>query len=241
MRITLLELPASWGDPAGVLAHVDAELSRGGEADLVLLPEASLTGYVSEAGDFDLSRFAERADGATARALSDLARRHRVNLVAPLVLAGDGGTIFNAMAAFDRDGKPIFTYRKRHPWFPETWATPGPEPAPVVEIDDLRVTIATCYDVHFLEEDAAAALDEADLLLFPSAWVEHPDSRPAMLRELAQRHRIAVANANWAPGVVAIAGQGSSSILDASGAVLARARRSSGAARVEATVARAKR
>ena len=221
MRVTVLELPASWGDPQAALAAVGSELERGPATDLVLLPEASLTGYVSEAGAFDLASFAEPIDGPTARAMAALARRHRVHLVAPLVLAEDG-LHYNAMVGFDRDGAPSFTYRKRHPWFPETWAAAGPLPAPTVAIEGVRVTIAVCFDVHFLAEDAADALDAADLLLFPSAWVEEEDSRASMLGALARRHRIAVANANWGPGVVRIAGQGGSSILDAAGSVLAR-------------------
>ena len=220
LRVTVLELPASWGDPEAALALVSRELERGPATDLVVLPEASLTGYVSEAGSFDLAPFAEPIEGPTARATAALARRHRVNLVAPLVLA-ENGRFFNAMVAFDRVGEPIFTYRKRHPWFPETWAAAGEVAAPTVDIDGTRVTIAVCFDVHFLEEDAADALDASDLLLFPSAWVEEEDSRPKMLAALARRHRIAIANANWGAGVVRIAGQGGSSILDARGEVLA--------------------
>lgn len=220
LRVTVLELPATWGDPRGALASVAAELERGAATDLVLLPEASLTGYVSGEGSFDLTALAEPIDGPTARAVGALARRHRVHLVAPLVLA-EGGCHYNAMVGFDRDGEPSFTYRKRHPWFPETWATAGALPAPVVDIEGTRVTIAVCFDVHFLEEDAAVALDAADLLLFPSAWVEEEDSRPAMLAALARRHRIAVANANWGAGLVRIAGQGGSSILSDAGDVLA--------------------
>ena len=220
LRVTVLELPATWGDPRAALATVASELERGPATDLVLLPEASLTGYVSPAGVFDLAAFAEPLDGPTARAVAGLAKRHRVHVVAPLVLA-EGGRHYNAMVAFDRDGEPVFTYRKRHPWFPETWASPGELAAPVVDIEGTRVTIAVCFDVHFLEEDATEALDAADLLLFPSAWVEEEDSRPTMLAALARRHRIAVANANWGPGVVRIAGQGRSSIYGAGGDVLA--------------------
>jgi predicted amidohydrolase len=231
LRVTVLELPATWGDPAGALAVVDAELDRGPETDLVLLPEASLTGYVSSRGDFDLTPFAEPEGGPTARAIADLARRRRVNLVAPLVLCegedgGDGDKsagkrCLNAMVAFDRRGEPLFVYRKRHPWIPETWATAGTEPAPVVDIEGMQVTIAVCYDLHFLDEDAADALRRADVLLFPSAWVESPDSRPAHLIELAMRYRVAVVNANWAPGVVRVPGQGNSLIISARGDVLA--------------------
>lgn len=219
-RVTVLELPASWGDPRAALARVDRELQQGPPTDLVLLPEASLTGYVSGAGEFDLAAFGEPADGPTARAIAELARRHRANVVAPLVLA-EAGHVYNAMAAFDRDGEPIFTYRKRHPWIPETWASPGPHPAPIVEIEGLRVTVAICYDVHFLADEAESALDESDLLLFPSAWVEEEDSRPVVLGDLARRHGIAIANANWGPGIVRVPGQGSSSILGADGRVLA--------------------
>jgi predicted amidohydrolase len=224
LRVTVLELPASWGDPRAVLATVETELVRGPVADLVLLPEAALTGYVSADGDFDLARFAEPFDGPTARALSELARRRNVHLVAPLVLA-EGGRCYNAMLGFDRHGRPSFTYRKRHPWIPETWATPGDAPPPVVDVEGVRVTIAVCFDVHFLSEESSSTLDAADLLLFPSAWVEERDSRRTMLAELARRHRIAVANANWGPGIVRVPGQGDSSVLDANGRVLARVSR----------------
>lgn len=219
--MTVLELPASWGDPDRVLAAVDRELERGPETDLVLLPEASLTGYVSDRGDFDIGRFAEPLGGPTATAVAALAKRRGVNLVAPLVVE-EGGRLFNTMIAVDRRGAPLFSYRKRHPWFPETWATAGSDPAPVLEIEGVKVTVAICFDVHFLEEDAAAALESSDLLLFPSAWVEEQDSRPTLLADLARRHRLAIANANWGPGIVEVAGQGGSSIIDARGETLAR-------------------
>jgi predicted amidohydrolase len=221
LRVTVLELPASWGEPEQVLAAVDAQLDRGAPSDLVLLPESALTGYVSPEGIYDLARFAEPLDGPTARSIGALARRHHTTLVAPLVLS-EGDAHYNAMVAFDGRGELLFTYRKRHPWFPESWATAGPAPAPTVVIAGLRVTIAVCFDVHFLADESAAALDAADLLLFPSAWVEEVDSRASMLPDIARRHHIAIANANWGPGVVRIGGQGASCIFDASGAVVGR-------------------
>jgi len=113
-------------------------------------------------------------------------------------------------------------YRKRHPWYPEEWATAGENAHPVFELDGVSIAIAICFDLHFLEAEAAASLEAADLLLFPSAWVhEEPEFRPAALRDLARRHRIAVANANWAAGDVVVAGQGSSLIIDRTGETLA--------------------
>lgn len=222
-RIAVIELPAIWARPEQQLALVDHVLSAGPAADIVLLPEASLTGYVSPALEFDLTRFAERADGPTANALSTLAREHRTHLFGPLILREEDA-LYNATIGFGPDGAHVMTYRKRHPWIPEEWATAGREPFPLFEVAGLRTTIACCYDVHFLADEAAATLDAADLMLFPSAWVEEEDSRPRRLRALARRHRIAIAAANWAEGELRVPGQGASGILDATGAVIASVR-----------------
>lgn len=218
MRVTVLELAASWGAPATVLAEIDRRLALGSATDLVVVPEAALHGYVSPEGDFDLSRFAEPLDGPTARACAALAAKHHTHLVASLVLA-EGAARYNAMTCFDPHGEPVFAYRKRHPWIPETWATAGREPPPVVAIAGIMVTIAVCYDLHFIARDAAGELAAADLLLFPSAWVERPDTRAAHLAQLARQFDLHVANANWAPGVVEVPGQGGSCVVTPAGEV----------------------
>ncbi|MFN0249247.1 MAG: carbon-nitrogen hydrolase family protein [Kofleriaceae bacterium] len=225
MRFVVFELPARWGAPERALADVDGELARTtstSEPTLVLLPEASLHGYVSPDGDCDLASCAEPIDGPTARACAALAVTHDVHLVAPLVLR-ESGALYNAMVAYDPRGAVTFVYRKRHPWLPETWATAGREPLPVVEIDGTKVTIAICYDVHFLPTESARELASADVLLFPSAWVEEPDYRVMRLQRLAQRFDLAIVNANWAPGDVRIAGQGGSCVVGPDGRVVASA------------------
>ena len=222
MRITALELAATWDDRARVLDEVDARLAAGPPTDLALLPEASLTGYVSPARDFDLTRFAEPSDGPTAERCAAIARARRLHLVAPLVLR-EGDAVFNAMACFDPRGDVAFVYRKRHPWMPETWATPGPSAPPVVELGGVRMTIANCFDLHFLEDDAARELARADVLLFSSAWVERPDRRAERLAALARAFDLYVVNANWGPGVVRVPGQGGSCAIGRDGALLARA------------------
>lgn len=220
VRFVVLELPACWGEPARALADIDAALERRCDADLVLLPEASIHGYVSPDGDADLSPFAEPIDGPTARACAALAAKHRVHLVAPLVLREDRA-LYNAMIGYSPTGID-FVYRKRHPWIPETWATPGGEPLPVIEIDGVRITIAVCYDVHFLPNESARELESADVLLFPSAWVEEPDYRVVRLQRLAQRFDLTIVNANWAAGDVVVPGQGGSCVVGPDGRVIAR-------------------
>ena len=217
MRTTVLELAASWGEPTRVLAEVDARIAAGPPTDLVVLPEAALHGYVSPEGDFDLAPFAEPIDGPTARACGALAAARGVHLVASLVLR-EGAALYNAMTCFDPRGELAFVYRKRHPWIPETWATAGSQRPPLITIAGTPVTIAVCYDVHFLAEIRTELL-AATVLLFPSAWVERPDSRAQRLAEVAQHYGVHVANANWAAGVVHVPGQGGSCIVAADGSI----------------------
>jgi predicted amidohydrolase len=169
------------------------------------------------------------------RALGALAQKHSLHLFGPLIL-DEAGKCFNATVGFAPSGEHVVTYRKRHPWIPEEWATAGREPYPLFEIAGFRVTIACCYDVHFLADEATEVLDAADLLLFPSAWVEEVDSRPRRLRALARRHRVAVAGANWGKGELWVAGQGGSCIIDARGEVLAKTKTSG--TRADATLSR---
>ncbi|HEY2365265.1 MAG TPA: carbon-nitrogen hydrolase family protein [Polyangiaceae bacterium] len=211
MKLTALEIPARFDRVADNLELTDALLARG-PTDLALLPEASLTGYVSAQGDFDLTRFAEPRDGATARALAALAKKHHTHLVGPLVERLDN-CVYNTMIGFDPTGAEFLHYRKRHPWYPETWATAGDAPHPKIRIRTLVISLAICFDVHFAE------WPRADVLLFPSAWVEEEDSRGAMLAKLGMN----VVNANWGAGEPRVTGQGDSMIVDASGKILARA------------------
>lgn len=218
MLVAAIQLPHRFGNPVGQLELTDALLKQVEGAQLALLPECALTGYLSEAESYDLSAFAEPLDGPTAGALSKLARKHRIALAGPLIEEA-GTERYNAFLVFDAEGKRIAHYRKRNPWLPEHWATAGDRPNPVFEVAGLRMTIAICFDVHFLAEDAAAQLTEADVLLFPSAWVEEDDtdSRSALLPDLARKFGVGILNANWGPGAPAVRGQGGSRIVAATG------------------------
>ena len=233
LRVTLLELPAAWGEPARQLARVEQALSKSPPGDLVLLPEASLSGYLAPDLSSDLSRFAEPLSGRTAQALAHLATQFGCAVVGPLI-EREGRRLYNALVGFDKAGARILHYRKRHPWYPELWATPGTLPYPRLELNGLRLAAAICFDVHFLEEEAEELLADSDVLLFPSAWVDEGDARPTLLGDLAARHQIAIANANWGQGSPRVPGQGGSLAVDAAGKLIARA--SEGDPRLDVTL-----
>jgi predicted amidohydrolase len=220
MNICALELPARFGDPAGRLADIRSALAEGSPADLIVLPECALTGYVSPDLSFDLRPFAEPLEGPTLNAYRALARAHRTHLAGPLVEQGPGAC-FNSFVVVDPQGELLGHYRKRHPWFPETWATSGTLPYPDLRIAGLRLTLAVCYDIHFLAREARATCAAADVLLFPSSWVDDgpTDLRTAIFRSLVRRFGLTVVNANWGEGEPPVPGQGRSRIVGPAGAI----------------------
>ena len=219
--VAALELPHRYGSPAAQLALADELLAKVHGAQLAVLPECALTGYVSQEGGYDLSAFAEPLEGPTAKAYAQLARKHGLAIAGPLIEAA-GAAVYNAFVVFDATGARIAHYRKRNPWFPEAWATPGKLGNPVFEVAGLRMTIAICFDVHFLAADAAAQLAQADVLLFPSAWVDEElvDSRDALLPHVARTFGVSIVNANWGVGTPAFRGQGGSRIVAPRGATM---------------------
>lgn len=220
MKLALLELPARFD--AFERSFADArELALRSPADLVLLPECALTGYVDPGGACELARFAEDACGTTCAALASLAKEARAVVVGPWI-ERDGARVFNSVVGFDREGRRVVHYRKRHPWFPERWALEGDLPYPTLEVGGVRMTLAVCFDVHFLEREAAALLSSSDVLLFPSAWVDGGpiDLRGEIFRRIAETHAISVANANWGPGVPRVRGQGRSRFVSPNGDVV---------------------
>jgi 5-aminopentanamidase len=155
-------------------------------------------------------------------------------MVGPLI-EREGDACFNALIGVTPTGEVLLHYRKHHPWFPETWATPGASPGQLVSWRGKKLLPAICFDVHFLSEDAGAQLDEADLLLFASGWVDEPDENgvmsdalPPLLQGLSAKHHVSVLNANWGPGRPLVPGQGRSMAFDASGLLLKRLEVASG-------------
>ncbi len=242
LRVAALELPHRYGVPAAQLVALDQALGPlRGEVDLVALPEMALTGYCSPRGDFDLGAWAEPLEGPTMRHCADLAREHGVALLVPLVEEVEGTwplRRYNSAVLFDATGRRVGHWRKRHPWHPEVWASPGDLGTPVVELGGLRLAVAICYDVHFLTDDAGEALASADVLLYPSAWVDDDatDARGPLLADLARRHGLWVVNPNWGPGLPRVRGQGGSRVVDPAGREVVRALGAGGPRVVRATV-----
>ncbi len=139
---------------------VEAEAARG--ADIIALPEAWL----------ELERGGETLAGPTISLMSEIARRHRIYVVCPLDrLSGDRR--LNSAVLLDRAGEIVCVYDKVYPYWEELEFDPpvhiGRE-VRVYETDFGRVGMAICYDVNFPAVWQRLADQDAELVIWPSAY-----------------------------------------------------------------------
>ena len=145
------------------------EAAGSGGADLVCLPETFLDTGLSA----DQLPYAEPLPGPTLDALSRLADKHRLWVVAGYSVRTDDGAVENSAVVIDRHGQMAARYGKIHPTISEMTRrniAPGTECATVVETDFGRMGLAICYDIGWPELWAQLAEQGAELVVWPSAY-----------------------------------------------------------------------
>lgn len=146
------------------------------EADLLLLPEGILARDIT---DPDLVlRSAQPLDGPFLTQLIQATQGHKLTVIACVHLPAPGNKVWNVLVAW-RGGEVVAQYRKLHLYDAfamkeSTHVVPGDEVAPLLDIAGVRVGLMTCYDLRFPELARCLAMDGADLLVLPAAWVRGP-------------------------------------------------------------------
>jgi predicted amidohydrolase len=203
VTVAAIQCPSVLGDVAGNRAKLKSLIERaaGHGAKIVVLPEAAITGYLSQnlKTDWhiegrplykaftakDPASFAEPVPGPSTDEFAALAGRLGIYLTIPLVEVDKptGADLFqptryfNTVCLASPDGKLVAHYRKLTPWpYPEdAWATPGDRGIQVYDTEYGRVGLAICFDIHSILEKYEPQNIWA--LLYPIAWVD--DSHPA--------------------------------------------------------------
>ncbi|MEU1149509.1 carbon-nitrogen hydrolase family protein [Streptomyces sp. NPDC005863] len=173
LRTALLQSSGRLGSVDENLASLDGAAARAAAAGagLLVAPELYLTGYAI--GD-DIARLAEPIDGASAKAVAEIAARHGVG-VAYGYPEREGARVFNSVQLIGPDGATLANYRKTHLFggFERDAFTPGEQTVVQAELGGIRVGLMICYDVEFPENVRAHALAGTDLLVVPTAQM-HP-------------------------------------------------------------------
>eukprot|EP00928_Gymnodinium_smaydae_P031020 TRINITY_DN22909_c0_g1_i1.p1 TRINITY_DN22909_c0_g1~~TRINITY_DN22909_c0_g1_i1.p1 ORF type:complete len:409 (+),score=32.68 TRINITY_DN22909_c0_g1_i1:58-1284(+) len=222
VQVALVQCASDIGAIAANVAriemHVRSAAMRG--AKIVVLPETSVTGYLSQdlqtnwglsgrpqsfPRALDPTEYAEQRNGPSTKRLASLARELKIYLTVPY-LEVDKNNFYNSIALVgpesDAERPALAHYRKNCPWpRPEkSWATPGDDVnESTYDTQYGRVGLAICFDIHsILAKYAAKGLWA---LLYPIAWVGSTDvwfarELPDRLARVNCPHYIL--GANWA-------------------------------------------
>jgi predicted amidohydrolase len=161
-------------------------------AQLVLLPEGFLEGYVVNEPDMNRERFlalAEPLDGPYVARFCALARRLGVWLLACFA-EREGDLAYNTALLIDTTGEPVGHYRKTHAQSGGDWRyyTPG-ECLPVFETPWGTTGVMICYDRQFPEVPRTLMLRGARLILNPS-WGMFNEMNEVMMRTRAYENGV---------------------------------------------------
>jgi N-carbamoylputrescine amidase len=174
-------------------------------ADLVVLPELVVPGYVADRER--LEPLAEPLVGPSVAAWRELARARKGYVCGGFCERGEDELLYNTAVLVGGDGV-LMHYRKLHPFSEEKHCfAPGDKGLPVARLPFGAVGLCVCYDLRFVETLRALSLQGAELVLVPTAWVAGFDQRKWDDNGLAPQATGVILQANLDQVFVACASQ----------------------------------
>jgi N-carbamoylputrescine amidase len=181
IELALIQSPDR-GDPSKNLERHEQLVREAVEqgAELVCLQELFRTEYLPRVEDPDRFDWAEEIPGETTDRLGALANELDVVIVAPIFEERTPGVYHNSAAVIEQDGSIAGVYRKTHiphdpNFFEKYYFTPGDEGPLVVETSAGTIGLMICWDQWFPEPARLAALEGADVILYPTC-IGHADA-----------------------------------------------------------------
>jgi len=111
----------------------------------------------------------ETIDGPAVTGARAMAKKHSMNVIAPIILKCDSGRNYNVGVVIDRNGEIVGTHHKCMPFYGEPDVVPGGDPE-VYELDFGVIGVAICFESQF--PDTWMRLGElgAEIVFWPSAY-----------------------------------------------------------------------
>jgi len=193
------------------------------QADLIVFPECSLTGYIFSSRQEALP-FAETIPGSSTEKVISLCQELKVYVIFGL-LEKENDRLFNAAAFLGPQGL-IGEYRKNHLPFMgvDRFVDPGDKPFQVYQTPIGNIGLQICYDILFPEGSRVMTLLGADILAlstnFPSAQTRGEKITTYVVSARAIENRVHVVSTDRVGSERGFSFAGLSKIVDASGEIL---------------------
>ena len=146
------------------------------------LPELFRTPYLCQREDHALFNLAESIPGPSTEALSAVAKKAGVVVVASLFERRAPGLYHNTAAVIDADGSLKGIYRKMHipddpAYYEKFYFTPGDLGFRTFDTAVGRIGTLVCWDQWYPEGARLTALQGAEILFYPTAIGWHPKEK----------------------------------------------------------------
>lgn len=181
MRIAVAQLMTSEDKQANLNKALEyMEKAKSAGADMVVFPETYMA-LIPAGSSRTYASVAEPLDGPFIRALADAARKHSMYTVCGVyeTKPGDELRSYNTVVMLDKTGKLVHSYQKTHLYDAFSYVeskniVPSDNPITVVRTELGCFGLLVCYELRFPEISRMLALQGAEVLLVPTAWVAGP-------------------------------------------------------------------
>ncbi|MGA4578674.1 carbon-nitrogen hydrolase [Limisphaera sp. VF-2] len=180
IRVALLQRAASADPDENLQRTLQAarQAARQG-AQIICTQELFRSRYFCQCENHDFFRLAEPIPGPSTRAFQDLARRHRVVVIASLFERRAPGLYHNTAVVIDADGTLLGRYRKMHIpddplYYEKFYFAPGDLGFRAWSTRYGKVGVLICWDQWYPEAARLTALQGAQILFYPTAIGWHP-------------------------------------------------------------------
>jgi N-carbamoylputrescine amidase len=161
--------------------HAIEHAARNG-AQIVCLQELFTSLYFCDEENYENFKLAEPVPGPSTDALSKVAVKNSVAIIASLFEKRAQGIYHNTTAVIDADGTYLGKYRKMHipddpSYYEKFYFTPGDLGYRVFKTKFANVGVLICWDQWYPEAARITALMGADILFYPTAigWATSQD------------------------------------------------------------------
>lgn len=172
MKYAIYQMDVIVADPVAnrkKVRHWIEDLAVINKPDTILLPELWSTGYALHR----LNELAEENGSITIPFLSNLAKKHQINIVGGSIANKKEKGVYNTSYIVNRAGELIYQYDKIHlvPMLDEpAFLQGGERQAEVFELDGITMGVVICYDLRFPELLRSLALQGAEVIHVVAQW-----------------------------------------------------------------------
>ncbi|GAB1476340.1 carbon-nitrogen hydrolase [Bacillota bacterium] len=165
-------------------------------ADIICLPELTVSGYNLDVLKDDLKELSDTLTGDTVKTFKNAASQNKIHIIIPLIL-NENDVIKNSAVLIDDEGNVMGQYNKNHMFGQEGLYFGRDNQYPVFETKFGRIGILICYDINFPEPARVLALSGVEVILVAAAWrIQDADKWDMLTNVRALENTVFVAAVN---------------------------------------------